>query len=229
MTNTFDPFAKSYNDEVDTALRVTGFDTIALTQCKLKKLTRLFPDLVPQHFNLLDFGCGIGNLFEAVHQFFPYTAYSGVDKSQQTITQARSRFSNHLVFHDLKSNSWKNQKYDLIFSSGVFHHIPHSDHKVILKELYGLLNPSGRLVIWEHNPFNPFTKLIVKDCIFDQDAELITPFLMKRNLLSVPLTNIQTLYTTFFPKPLSSLSILEPYLSWLPLGGQFLTIGEKRG
>jgi SAM-dependent methyltransferase len=229
MTNTFDPFAKTYNNEVDDVLRITGYDTGVLTKAKLKKLNQLFPDLASRNFNLLDFGCGIGNLFEQLHNFFPHTTYTGVDKSNGTIEQARFRFSGHSVFHELESDRWRNQKYDLIFSSGVFHHIPHRDHKDILKELYDLLNPEGKLVIWEHNPFNPFTKSIVKDCIFDRDAKLITPFLMKKNMLSVSFTNIQTLYTTFFPKSLSSLNMVDPYLSWLPLGGQFLTIGKKIG
>ena len=227
MTKAFDSFSKNYNEDLNDAIRLTGYDSSALTKAKLQKLQELFPYLVRLNFNLLDFGCGIGNLFESVKQFFPRASYTGVDQSGESIIKAQSRFSDSSIFHNLHSEKWKNTKYDLIFSAGVFHHIPHDEHKKILKELSDLLNPNGKLVIWEHNPFNPVTRKIVNDCVFDQDAILIYPSRMKKNMQEIPLANIQVIYTTFFPKIFSSLNVLDPYLDWLPLGGQFITHGEK--
>jgi trans-aconitate methyltransferase len=227
MTKSFDAFSKNYNKDLNEALRLTGYDSSTLTKAKLIKLQQLFPGLVQLHFNFLDFGCGIGNLYELVKQFFPYASYTGVDESGESIIEAQSRFSDSSIFHNLHSENWKKIQYDLIFSAGVFHHIPHDEHIKILKELSGLLNLNGKLVIWEHNPFNPVTKKIVNDCIFDEDAVLIYPHRMKKNMQKIPLSNIQVVYTTFFPKSLSCLNILDPYLGWLPLGGQFITRGEK--
>ena len=227
MTKAFDSFSKNYNKDLNDALRLTGYASSTLTKAKLLKLQALFPELVPLHFNLLDFGCGIGNLYESVKQFFPNASYTGVDDSGESINKAQSRFGNNSIFHNLNSENWKKTQYNLIFSAGVFHHIPHDEHKNILKELSGLLKPNGKLVIWEHNPFNPITKKIVTDCVFDQDAVLIYPHQMKKNMLGIPLTNIRIVYTTFFPKSLSFLNVLDPYMGWLPLGGQFVTYGEK--
>jgi trans-aconitate methyltransferase len=228
MTKTFDSYSKNYNRDLNDAISLTGHDTSSLTKAKLIKLQQLFPDLPQRHFNLLDFGCGIGNLYEFVKQFFPFASYTGVDESGESVNTAQSRFSNSSIFHNLASENWKNAQYDLIFSAGVFHHIPHDEHEKILKELSGLLNTNGKLAIWEHNPFNPITKKIVKDCIFDEDAVLIYPNRMKKNMLKIPLSNIQVTYTTFFPKSLSYLNILDPYMGWLPLGGQYITRGEKK-
>ena len=227
MTKSFDTYSKSYNTQVNDVLRVTGYDTSLLTQAKLKKLLELFPELAPLNFNMLDFGCGIGNLYESFHKFFPRASYTGVDKSKESIAQAGSRFSNNSIFHPLHTESWKQNQYDLIVSAGVFHHIPHEEHKDILKELVTLLKPDGKLVIWEHNPLNPFTKKIVKDCIFDRDAILLSPHSMKKAMLEAQLSGIRVIYTTFFPKTLSCLNVLDPYIGWLPLGGQFVTIGGK--
>jgi trans-aconitate methyltransferase len=166
-------------------------------------------------------------LYELVEEFFPNASYTGVDKSGESINQARSRFLTNSIFHDLNSENWKRYKYDLIFSAGVFHHIPHNEHKNLLQDLSSHLNPKGILAIWEHNPFNPFTKKIVNDCILDQDAVLIYPHRMRKNMLEIPLSNTRVVYTTFFPKILSCLNVLDPYLNWLPLGGQFLAYGEK--
>lgn len=227
MPKTFDSFSKNYNEELNGTLRLTGYDTGTLTKAKLIKLQELFPALAQNHFNLLDFGCGIGNLYESVKQFFPNSSYTGVDESGESIIKAQSRFSNNSIFHNLNSENWKNTQYDLIFSAGVFHHIPHDEHQSILEELSGLLKPNGKLAIWEHNPFNPVTKKIVNDCIFDQDAVLINPYRMKKKFTAIPLSSIRVTYTSFFPKPLSYLNALDPYLGWLPLGGQFVISGEK--
>ena len=115
----------------------------------------------------------------------------------------------------------------MIFSAGVFHHIPHPDHAKIINKLYSLLNTGGKLVIWEHNPLNPVTQKIVKDCPFDKDAVLIPSKTHKKHFNRVSLSNVQIIYTTFFPKFLSALNFLDPYLGWLPLGGQYLAIGQK--
>ena len=36
--------------------------------------------------------------------------------------------------------------------------------------------------------------------MFDQDAVLIHPHLMRKNILETPLENIRVVYATFFPK-----------------------------
>lgn len=227
MTQTFDIFSKNYNNYVNDALRITGYDTTTLIQAKLRKLQHLFPDLVHIPFNLLDFGCGVGNLYESVQQFFPYASYTGVDKSEESILQARSRFSNSSLFHNLHSENWTHTQYSLIFSAGVFHHIPHCEHAGLIEKLSSLLNRDGRLVIWEHNPLNPLTQKIVNDCVFDQDAVLVPSKNLKNHFCRAPLSNIQIIYTTFFPKFLSPLNFMDPYLCWLPFGGQYLVTGRK--
>ena len=101
-------------------------------------------------------------------------------------------------------------------------------HGKIIDKLFTLLNMEGRMVIWEHNPINPFTQKIVKDCPFDQDAVLVPSRLLKEQFNRVALSNVQIIYTTFFPKFLSILNFMDPFLGWLPLGGQYLVKGQKR-
>ena len=227
MPESFDSYSKNYNELVNKAIRHTGYDADNLVSAKLHKLKTLFPTLSKKSFQFLDFGCGVGNLFGHLNDFFPNTVYTGVDLSKDSLEKARSRFPANTNFQEYDSPKWGNLKYDLIFSAGVFHHIPQTDHTKIINKLYSLLNPGGKLVIWEHNPLNPVTQKIVKDCPFDKDAVLIPSKIMKKHFNEVALSNIQIIYTTFFPKFLSFLNFLDPYLGWLPLGGQYLVTGQK--
>ena len=227
MPESFDSYSKNYNELVDNAIRYTGYDTDNLVSAKLQKLNILFPTLRQKSFQLLDFGCGVGNLFGHLKEFFPNAVYTGVDPSKDCINKARTRFPSNKKFQEYDSLEWKNLKYDLIFSAGVFHHIPHADHAKVINMLNSLLNPRGTLVVWEHNPFNPVTQKIVRDCPFDEDAVLISSKTLKKHFKKVSLSNVQIIYTTFFPSFLSKLNFLDPYLGWFPLGGQYLVTGQR--
>lgn len=227
MPDPFDFHSKNYNELVDEAIRRTGYATDDLVAAKLHKLKILFPALPRKTFQLLDFGCGVGNLFGHVKEFFPKAVYTGIDSSKDSLIKARSRFSANAKFYEYGSPQWEKLKYDLIFSAGVFHHIPHNEHAEIIAKLSSLLNPGGKLAIWEHNPLNPVTQKIVKDCPFDRDATLVPPKILKGHFNQVSLSNVQVVYTTFFPRFLSGLNFLDPWLSWLPLGGQYLATGQK--
>jgi trans-aconitate methyltransferase len=227
MPESFDSYSKNYNELVNDAIRQTGYDADNLVSAKLHKLRTLFPSLSEKTFRLLDFGCGVGNLYGQVLNFFPTAVYTGVDPSKDSIRKARSRFQADADFQESDSNQWEANGYDLIFSAGVFHHIPHLEHTKLINKLSSLLNQGGRLVIWEHNPLNPVTQKIVKDCPFDEDAVLVPSKNLKSHFTRVSLTNVQVIYTTFFPKFLSALNFMDPYLGWLPLGGQYLVTGQK--
>jgi trans-aconitate methyltransferase len=169
----------------------------------------------------------VGNLYGQVAQFFPKAEYTGVDPSKDSVIKARSRFQNKAAFQEYESHEWESCRYDLIFSAGVFHHIPHIEHAKIIKKLSSLLNPGGKLVIWEHNPLNPVTQKIVRDCPIDEDAVLVSSKNIKKHFERVSLSNIKISYTSFFPQFLSTLNFMDPYIGWIPLGGQYLVTGQK--
>ena len=227
MPESFDSYSKNYNDLVNDAIRQTGYDADILVSAKLHKLKSLFPAFSEKSFRLLDFGCGVGNLYGQVADFFPTAVYTGVDPSKDSILKARSRYQGDVDFQEHDSEEWETNGYDLIFSAGVFHHIPHAEHTELIHKLSSLLNQGGRLVIWEHNPLNPVTQKIVKDCPLDELAVLVPSKNLKNHFTRASLTNVQVIYTTFFPKFLSALNCMDPYLGWLPLGGQYLVTGQK--
>ena len=227
MKKDFDLYSKNYEDRLDEAVRITGYDGNYFAEAKLKKLSMLFPEWTRSSFNFLDYGCGKGLLFSKFHSYFPEGNYVGTDFSNEMIQEARAKHPHTESFFEFESKEWKKFSYDVVFAAGVFHHIPAEDHETIIKELSGLLSEKGEIILWEHNPMNPFTRNIVKDCVFDKDAVLIPSKHLKHIFENTPLERVRIIYTTFFPKFLNALLPLENFLGWLPLGGQYLIIGDR--
>ena len=66
MQRSFDSFSKNYNEVVNDSIRQTGYDTESLVSAKLHKIAKFFPELTDKKFRLLDFGCGVGNLYGGI-------------------------------------------------------------------------------------------------------------------------------------------------------------------
>ncbi|PIQ96750.1 MAG: hypothetical protein COV67_07855 [Nitrospinae bacterium CG11_big_fil_rev_8_21_14_0_20_56_8] len=228
MNPHFESLAQNYNTVVDRALQSTGFDTDHFVRAKLNTLSRIFPGLKQEPFDFLDFGCGAGNLFAFFPDVFPAAHYTGADLSESLIRQAHRRFGENAPFCNLEAPQWSDRKYDLILAAGVFHHIPREQQGPCLERLGALLKSDGKVLLWEHNPLNPFTRRIVRDCEIDRDAILIPPGQMKRLMRSLSLDRPRIIYTTFFPSLLKCLLPLEPALGWFPLGGQYIASAGPR-
>ncbi len=223
----FDAHIENYDALVNESLQVTGFNIQEIVLAKLRKLAELFPDWSQLPIRFLDFGCGVGNLYDAFHGFFPIADYRGVDLSEKMIEKARNRYADPHAFFATHDPEWQQHPYDVIFASGVLHHIPQEQHAEQLQRFHRLLAPGGKVVIWEHNPLNPFTRKIVADCPLDKDAVLIHPAKMKRALRQQKFQNVRVRFTTFFPKRLKALLPLEAKLERVPLGGQYIATGDK--
>ena len=228
MAEEFDKYSKNYKELLDGSLQITGFDTDHFAAAKIKTLAKLFPNLCNQPIDFLDYGCGAGVLYLPFKKKFPKATYAGTDLSDAMIEEARVQAKSDNVFFEMGSSSWKQRTYDIIFASCVFHHIPAEDHEKILRELGELLTADGKLIVWEHNPINPLTRKIVRDCPFDKDAVLISPGKMKQLYKKAGVSQLKVIFTTFFPQSLRLLIPLEPWLGWFPLGGQYLVVGEKQ-
>jgi len=227
MAQLFDKYSNNYKTLLDESLHITGFDTDYFATAKIRALARLFPELRQRPLRFLDFGCGNGSLQNPITKFFPQTAYVGTDLSNEMVQQARVLNNGSGVFFESESELWKQDAYDVIFAANVFHHIPEPEHLKILKELRSLLTHRGKFILWEHNPWNPFTRKIVKDCVFDQDAVLISPLKLKQLCKTAGFSEMRIIFTTFFPKSLRCMVSLEPWLGWLPFGGQYILVGEN--
>lgn len=116
------------------------------------------------------------------------------------------------------------QKYNFIIAANVFHHIKLAERKDALLKLKKLLKPSGKIIIFEHNPLNPITRRIVKECSFDKDAEIILRGEFIKLAEACDLKTELKRYIVFFPWASNLLRNLEHLLKFVPLGAQYMLV-----
>ena len=232
MTTTkvdFNDFAKDYRELHSENLKITGEDSDYFSEYKIKEITRFFETNQP--FKVLDYGCGDGNSEVFFEKYFSQASVFGIDISEESIIKAKERTtkrSQFIPFNGLEV-PYENDTFDLVYTACVFHHIDATQHHKVLSEMHRVLKKGGKLIVFEHNPVNPFTRKLVRDCVFDEDAVLIYSQKMKEKFHLAGFVNIRSYFTLFMPrhKFLKPFLFLEKYLRNLPIGGQYYIIAQK--
>lgn len=228
MENEFDRVAGSYQEELNSSLKLSGQSHDFFVQDKIRHLKRL---LHPQgsadrSLKVLDVGCGVGLGHERVCDFVH--SLHGVDVSQESIRVARETHKNvHYQAYEGDRLPFEAEEFDAAFTICVMHHVPPPQWPNFLQEIRRVLKPGGQLIVIEHNPFNPATQWIVRNTELDRDAVLLNPFGLKRRLTSSGLEWTQTHFTLFTPFPQPFFRWLDRKLWWLPLGAQYVTQARK--
>lgn len=84
------------------------------------------------------------------------------------------------------------------------------------------------LAIIEHNPINPLTRKIVRDCPYDENAILLSHHESVERLDRVGLKKVKVRFLVFVPSSMKILAPLEALLVWCPLGAQYLAYGKRK-
>ncbi len=180
--------------------------------------------------SILDYGCGIGLSLMPLRQAFPKARIVGVDPSEACLQVALEHHNDQNVELMPLSNFQCVQyedAFDLIFLGCVLHHIDDDEHKNVLRMLNSRCSIGGRIAIVEHNPGNPYTRKIVKNCPFDEGVKLISSRYLKHLLISTGWEKPSRKYITFIPPFLKRISMLEDRLGWCPAGAQYLLMAES--
>jgi SAM-dependent methyltransferase len=132
-----------------------------------------------------------------------------------------------LVF-DVKTTTFSDETFDVVFSAGVFHHVPFSEHFDLVCEVSRTLKNGGIFMIYEHNPFNPLTCHAVNTCPFDENAVLLKPIRLRQLFQEAGMEFLLQEYRVFSPSFLALLRPIEKNLAWLPFGGQYFVVSKKK-
>jgi Methylase involved in ubiquinone/menaquinone biosynthesis len=220
----FERYVSNYSDTVAGAVRLPACGGDFFLAAKGIELLKL----LDAHFGkasrprILDLGCGIGLLESQLAGAASLlvgvdVAIEAVHHARQSVLQASfAGFDGlHLPFSECA--------FDVAVAVCVFHHVDASRQPAILKEMARVVRPGGLVVIFEHNPWNPATRIVVSRCELDQDAKLLSAPTATALLRGAQLQNPQRRFLFFFPWPGRLWRTIEDYLGWLPLGAQYMT------
>lgn len=224
----FDRHADEYHRLHAQNIRLSGEEPEYFARYKAQDALRISGGKLPTPA-VLDFGVGIGNSIPFLHASFPDCRIVGLDVSNRSLEIAKARCGDQAQFHHFDGERIPagDGEFGLVFAACVFHHIEPHRHIAALAELHRVLTPGGWLILHEHNPRNPLTRRAVRDCPFDERAQLINANTMSDRALAAGFVQTTIRYRVFFPSALNLLRPLERWLTWLPLGAQYCLSSRK--
>lgn len=244
----FDEHSADYSQKMDRALTVVGLEhdfffeakvlhileaARRMAACAAERSERqCWPSLgqpalpaVPAAGRVLEIGCGIGLLTQRLRPLL--TDVWGIDPSISSLGQAEAP-DGHLIAADGLHTPFADETFDLVIAVCVLHHVPVDRRAAFLGEAARITRRGGLVLLCEHNPWNPVTRLVVGRCEFDRDAVLLAQTEARRRLTAAGLSDIRSRYILFFPWRGAVWRWLEAHLAWLPLGGQYVIDAVRR-
>jgi SAM-dependent methyltransferase len=174
----------------------------------------------------LDFGCGTGELLRLGASHFALAC--GCDVSAESVKHCSDLQVK--VQERPESIPYDPETFDVVTAACVYHHVPLAERRPLTQAILRILRPGGLFCVFEHNPWNPVTQLIVKRSPVDVNAILLRPREALGLLRKSGFERLSLTYYLFAPEFVAQkLPELETLLHRVPLGGQYALFGEKPG
>jgi SAM-dependent methyltransferase len=218
----FDHHADSYRDDVKSSISWSGKDVDYFAEGKADLLMALVADRLgdPARQRVLDVGCGVG----VTDRFLAgrFAELHGIDLAADAIEQARA--ANPSVAYQAYEGGrmpFEDGAVDVAFTICVLHHVPPAKWVAFAREMRRVVRRGGMVVVFEHNPFNPLTRVSVSRCPFDEDVTLLRAGTTENLLREVGLHDPQRRFFFFLPLRKIAESRIERALQRVPLGAQY--------
>jgi SAM-dependent methyltransferase len=228
MHSDFDDHSDTYREDVQRSIGFLGQSHEFFVRHKVNHLLRLSRRWAgePKDLGILDVGCGVG--ITDRHLVESFGRVEGVDVSKESLAVAR-RANPSVTYHEYDGASlpFPDGSFDVTFAIGVLHHVPVSARAGFVRELGRVAAPTGLAVVFEHNPYNPLTRVAVDRCDFDEGVIIPSKFFTSRLYRANALRVLEDPYVLFFPWSFPGSERIEHVLRWAPLGAQYIVAGRK--
>jgi len=230
----FDRFAKNYE-------RIHGESMPPLLESRqfMEQKLGWVLEFLETHFtaeasaDVLDFGCGVGRVLAGLSDHPSVRSLTGIDESAESIkiaeAQAKS-FSKPSGFGRAVADFSIDRRYELILAFNVFHHVAPDQRATLAALLASRLKLGGYFLLWEHNPWSPAARYLVKSCPFDKGVTLLKRAEAEGLLADGGLKHISSEFVNVTPPLLQKF----PPFRWLdsatsawPLGAQFRMVFQN--
>jgi SAM-dependent methyltransferase len=231
-TPTFDSHADQYEADCMRGLSVSGESKEFFARGRLDYLSAFMARAgLSGPRRIVDFGCGVGDVTARLAQTFPQSTVVGLDPSARCLERAARDFaSSRVSFAVIGEESGEClEPADLLHLNGVLHHVAIADRPALMESLWKRVRPGGVLALFENNPLNPGTRIVMARIPFDRDAKPITAFGTRSLLRAAGFNVCKTAYLFYFPRFLRALRPVERFLTAVPLGAQYVVIAVRRG
>jgi SAM-dependent methyltransferase len=219
----FDAYRDSYRDEVEQSISFVRQDLAFFTEAKANQLLdvvarRLGP---PAALTALDVGCGLG-LTDA-YLVSRFRQLHGVDVAASVVAAAaQANPAVEYQFSDGRQLPYERGAFDVTFTICVVHHVAVPERSAFVRELARVTRVGGLVVVFEHNPLNPLTRVAVSRCEFDRGVTLARLAALRTLVAAAGLEAVEDGYILFFPWRGRALRQIERGLARLPLGAQYM-------
>jgi SAM-dependent methyltransferase len=223
----FDRYRDSYRGAVNASIGFSGADVDFLAKLKALDIVDTLDRRLggAAQARVLDVGCGAG--LTDVHLVGRVGELHGADVAEGLLEAAAAdNPAVHYRSFDGTTLPYADGAFDAAFAICVLHHVEPANRSALVHEMSRVTRRGGLVAIYEHNPFNPLTRLAVSRCEFDVGVELLRPGHARRLLRTAKAPPVESRFITFFPWDSALLQSVERRLSRLPLGGQFVVVGR---
>jgi trans-aconitate methyltransferase len=209
---------KEYDLMLQKGICLSGEDKQFFIRGRLQDLRHLVPvDFHPGR--ILDFGCGIGDTTKYLAELFPSADIIGFDISDQALAYADQAYGSSKISFCNNADLDQIEAVDLCYSNGVFQHIIPEERLGVIVQIHQVLRPGGYFALFENNPWNPGTRLVMKRVPFDRDAQPLSAPEAKRYLQEGGFASLYSpRHLFYFPRSLVFWRFLESFLTRVPLG-----------
>jgi len=119
--------------------------------------------------NVLDVGCGTGALVAAMRRAgVPAT---GCDRSGGMLAVMRRLGRGTAAQADCTRLPFRSRAFDGAVCVAMLHHLGEADAAGAVREMVRVTGPGGRIVVWDHNPLNPYWPFLMRRVPQDTGSE----------------------------------------------------------